>query len=62
MTSGHLEGSFYLLYFGFTFCPDICPNELVKMSNAIDLVGPFHVRASLSDAAAAGNDRFSRSS
>lgn len=39
MTSGELEGQFHLVYFGFTFCPDICPNELVKMGTAIDLVG-----------------------
>ena len=36
VTSGDLAGSYYLLYFGFTFCPDICPSELVKMARVTD--------------------------
>jgi protein SCO1/2 len=35
ITSGDLHGSYQLLYFGFTFCPDICPNELVKMGRVV---------------------------
>jgi cytochrome oxidase Cu insertion factor (SCO1/SenC/PrrC family) len=39
VTSGDLLGHYHLLYFGFTFCPDICPNEMVKMGRALELYG-----------------------
>jgi len=32
-TDASYRGRFTLLYFGFTFCPDICPSELVKVGN-----------------------------
>jgi len=31
-TSDSLSGSYVLLYFGFSFCPDICPQELEKVA------------------------------
>jgi protein SCO1 len=37
-SSKDLEGKYSLLYFGFSYCPDICPNELVKMGKVIDLL------------------------
>jgi protein SCO1/2 len=36
VTSEDLKGKFLLLYFGFTFCPDICPSELIKQQEVIE--------------------------
>lgn len=38
-TDASYRGKFALLYFGFTYCPDICPSELVKVSNIIKALG-----------------------
>ena len=38
-TDASYKGDFALLYFGFTYCPDICPSELVKVGKIIDGLG-----------------------
>lgn len=37
-TEKDLRGGWSLLYFGFTNCPDICPEELDKMSDVVDVI------------------------
>lgn len=35
MTNLDVKGSYYLIYFGFCNCPDICPASLLKLSKAL---------------------------
>lgn len=41
-TQENLKGKYSLVYFGFTHCPDICPEELDKMAGMIDQVKEKH--------------------
>jgi protein SCO1 len=33
------RGKLVLLYFGYTFCPDVCPATLVEIAGAMDILG-----------------------
>jgi protein SCO1/2 len=37
--SGPLRGRPLLIYFGYTFCPDVCPTELSRMVQVLDALG-----------------------
>ncbi|KQU50241.1 electron transporter SenC [Bosea sp. Leaf344] len=39
-TEEDFRGKFLLVYFGFTYCPDICPTDLVEIGRALDQLGP----------------------
>jgi protein SCO1 len=36
VTEATFAGRYMLVYFGYTFCPDVCPTELAKMAAALD--------------------------
>jgi cytochrome oxidase Cu insertion factor (SCO1/SenC/PrrC family) len=38
------RGSFLLITFGYTHCPDICPTTLANMAGALDILGPDAVK------------------
>ena len=40
MTDQDFRGRYMLVYFGYTFCPDVCPTELQTIATALDLLGP----------------------
>jgi protein SCO1/2 len=40
VTDETYRGRWMLVYFGYTFCPDVCPTELQTVANALDLLGP----------------------
>lgn len=39
-TDADLKGKPTLLYFGYTYCPDVCPTSLLLMENAVEELGP----------------------
>ncbi|WP_137177361.1 SCO family protein [Roseomonas sp. AR75] len=39
VTEADFAGKFLLVYFGYTYCPDVCPTELGVMAHAMDALG-----------------------
>ena len=40
VTEKNLDGKLTLMFFGYRFCPDFCPNELQKFTEVMDKLGP----------------------
>jgi len=40
VTDKSYAGKYLLVFFGYTYCPDVCPSELQVMSAALDQLGP----------------------
>jgi cytochrome oxidase Cu insertion factor (SCO1/SenC/PrrC family) len=34
------RGKLMIVYFGYTYCPDVCPTDLMAISQALDALGP----------------------
>lgn len=39
VTDQDFRGRYMLIFFGYTYCPDVCPSELQVMSAALDQLG-----------------------
>ena len=39
-TEADFRGKFMLVFFGFTYCPDVCPTTLAVISATLDRLGP----------------------
>jgi len=39
-TDADFRGKLILVYFGFSFCPDVCPTDLMAIGQAVDKLGP----------------------
>ena len=44
VTEQTFRGRFMLIYFGYTFCPDVCPTTLNNVADAMEKLGPKAAR------------------
>ena len=40
-SDGDFRGKLMIVYFGYTFCPDVCPADLMAITQALDGLGPL---------------------
>jgi cytochrome oxidase Cu insertion factor (SCO1/SenC/PrrC family) len=40
VSEADFKGRYMLVYFGYTYCPDVCPTSLSEMADALDILGP----------------------
>ena len=40
VTDRDFRGKYMLVYFGYTYCPDVCPTTLNEVADALDHLGP----------------------
>ena len=40
ITDKDFRGKWQIVYFGYTFCPDVCPTTLAEITNALAELGP----------------------
>ena len=40
VSDSDFRGKYMLVYFGYTFCPDVCPTTLNEVADALDHLGP----------------------
>ena len=40
VTQSNFAGRWLLVYFGYTFCPDVCPTVLLNVGHALQSLGP----------------------
>lgn len=41
VTDKDYRGKYMLIFFGYTFCPDVCPTALSNVASALDELGPL---------------------